>query len=564
MHHHILTLAKVCENAGIKHAIICPGSRSAPLVYAFTQHTKITCYSIVDERSAAFVALGLAQQCNEPVIIIATSGTACLNFFPAVAEAYYQKIPLLILTADRPPEMLNQQDGQMIMQKGVYGKHVLGSHELLCFDENQSDFKLTERIVANAIDECQNGEKHGPVHINVPLREPLYDIPLNTKDFSYLNTEVEEIKQSIRKLPLLSEVSEAWMQAKKRIILIGQMTPNKQITSYLQKIVEADDVVVLSDIVSNQGAACFVPHFDSIIQFASEEVLNQLNPDFILSFGGPMVSKSLKNWLKKQKPSHHFRLQNESEIIDTYQNVTQAIIAEVAPYLDSFHSLNIFKNQDQKTYRAVWLEQEKKFNLSFQTFLQNRPWSEPKAMQQVINNLVPYTQVQLGNSSAVRWASWLGLQQSALSIFSNRGTSGIDGTISTAIGSAMAMPNQIVTLIVGDLSLFYDQNGFWQNNLPSNLKIIVLNNGNGNIFNWIDGPKKSPAQLPYFTTPHKLSIGKLCSQYGLNYLSCSEESKLEEQLKELYNPTETISILDLIFEEKSNLSAIDAFKNIRY
>lgn len=564
MQHHVLTLAKVCENAGIKHAVICPGSRSAPLVYAFTQHTQIACYSIVDERSAAFVALGIAQQSNEPVIIIATSGTACLNFFPAVAEAYYQQIPLLILTADRPPELLNQQDGQMIMQKGVYGKHVLASHELLCFDENQGDYKLTERIVKNAISECRKTERHGPVHINVPLREPLYNIPQNPVDFSYLNTQAEEIKPSIRKLPLLTDVSEAWMQAKKRIILIGQMRPNKQIASFLQKIIDTDDVVVLSDIVSNQSAACYMPHFDSIIQFASAEILAQLEPDFILSLGGPMVSKSLKNWLKQQKPLHHFRLQNEGEIVNTYQNVTQAIVADVVPYLETFHSLNIFKNKDLKTYRALWVQQEENFIALFQKFLQNRPWSEPKAMQQVINNLVPYSQVQLGNSSAVRWASWLGLQQSSLTLYSNRGTSGIDGSISTAIGSAIAMPQQTVTLIVGDVSLFYDQNGFWQNNLPSNLKIIVLNNGGGNIFNWIDGPKKFPEQLSYFTTPHKLSIGKLCEQYGLNYLSCKEESNLEEQLKELYKPSHTLSILDLVFEDKTNLEAIEAFRNIRY
>jgi len=559
---HVLTIAKVCENAGIKHAVVCPGSRSAPLVYAFTQYTKITCHSMVDERSAAFVALGLAQQSESPVVLIATSGTACLNFFPAVAEAFYQKIPLLILTADRPPELLNQQDGQMIMQKGVYGKHVLASHELLCFDGNNSDYVLTERIVKNALQECVNPTKNGPVHINVPLREPLYELPQTAIDFSHLNKIKDEPKHSIRKLPFLGELSEAWVQAKKRLILVGQLLPNRQLSAFLQKLIDLDDVVVLSDIVSNQLAICDVPHFDSILQFGNEEILASLEPDFILSFGGPMVSKALKNWLKQQKPAHHFRLQSELEVVDTYQHVTQAIIADVLPYLDSFQALHIFKNKEHKPYFTHWLNQETSFMQTLNVSMQQMPWSEPKAMQLVFKELPGYSQVQLGNSSSVRWASWLGLSETSHTIFCNRGTSGIDGSVSTAIGSAIAKPGEIVTLIVGDLSLFYDQNGFWQQSLPSNLKIIVLNNGGGNIFNWIEGPKKHPAQLHYFTTPNKLSIGKLCEQYGLQYLSCAEESKLENSITSLYKQTHGAALLELVFQENENLSAIEAFRKI--
>lgn len=564
MQQHVLTIAKVCENAGIKHAVICPGSRSAPLVYAFTQHTKITCHIVVDERSAAFVALGLAQQCEEPVTLIATSGTACLNFFPAVAEAFYQKIPLLILTADRPPELLNQQDGQMIMQKGVYGKHVLSSHELLCFDGNQSDYILTERIVKNALHESMNPAKNGPVHINVPLREPLYLIPQAPIDFSHITPFKDPPKHSIRKLPFLSEISAAWVQAKKRLILVGQMPPNRQLSAYLQKLIDLDDVVILSDIVSNQMTVCDVPHFDSIIQFGNKETLANLEPDFILSFGGPMVSKALKNWLKQQKPPHHFRLQSEKEIVDTYQNVTQAIVADVLPYLDSFQALHIFKNKEQKPYFLDWQTQEKMFLKALSSFTTNTSWSEPKAMQTVLKQIPAYSQVQLGNSSSVRWASWLGLSESSHTIFCNRGTSGIDGSVSTAVGAAMAKPQQTVTLIIGDLSLFYDQNGLWQVQLPDNLRIIVLNNGGGNIFNWIDGPKNFPAQLPYFTTPHKLSIEKLCGQFGLQYLHCAEESSLQSVITALYNTANGATLLELSFQENENLSAIETFRKISF
>ena len=565
MQEHVLIIANICERAGIKHAVICPGSRSAPLVYAFTQHTQIHCHSIIDERSAAFVAMGLAQQSELPVVLIATSGTACLNFFPAIAEAFYQKIPLLILTADRPPELLNQQDGQMIMQKDVYGKHVVASHELLCYDENITDYELTERIVKTALNECKNLEKNGPVHINVPLREPLYELSSKTLDFSKNEPFAFETKNNIKKLPMMVELSDAWVQSKKRIILIGQMSPNRKMSAQLQKLIEQDDVVVLSDIVSNQLSICNAPHFDAILQFGNKNVLHELAPDFILSIGGSLVSKALKNWLKNQKPTYHFRLQSETDtIVNTYQNLTHEIVADVEPYLHSFQSLRIFKNKDHKPYTISWIELEENVSKALQNNIQAAIWSEPKAMQMILSNLPANSQLQLGNSSSVRWASWLGIPHATHTYFCNRGTSGIDGSLSTAIGAAMEKRNQMVSLIIGDLSLFYDQNGLWQPYLPNNLRIIVLNNQGGNIFNWIEGPKKFPNELKYFTTPHQLSIEKLCQQYNIKHLHCLEENQLKAGLTELYLPSERPILLEISFQENENLTAIDAFKKLRF
>lgn len=565
MQKHVFTIAKVCENAGIKNAIICPGSRSAPLVYAFTKHTKINCISAIDERSAAFIALGMAQQSLTPVVLIATSGTACLNFFPAVAEAFYQKIPLLILSADRPPELLNQQDGQMIMQKGVYGKHVLASHELLCYDENNIDYNLTERIVKHAIEESINPIKNGPVHINVPLREPLYNLPEDISDVEKAIKHTHESpKPSMRKLPFLKELSDAWLNSKKRLILIGQSFPNSAISDYLRKLGQADDVVILTDITSNQLSVGTIPHFDAILQFSSPDVLDELAPDFILSMGGPFVSKALKIWLKKQSNIHHFRLQSEAQLVNTYQNISQPIIAEVIPYLESFQSLSIFNAKAPKTYVNSWKKQERSYLVNLENFIQDIHWSEPKAMYKILHDIPTDSVLHLGNSSAVRWASWLGLSNLTIPCYSNRGTSGIDGSISTAVGAALASPNQTHILIVGDLSLFYDQNAFWIKQLPTNLKIIVLNNGGGNIFNWIDGPSKFPEQIEYFTTPHTLSVANLCKQYNLNYLSCEEEPAIDKQLNELFKPSTTTSLLELIFEGKSNLEAIRGFKKLQF
>jgi len=292
---HVFTIAKVCQHFGIENAVICPGSRSAPLVFAFTSNPGIKCYSAIDERSAAFMALGMAQQLQKPVVLISTSGTACLNFFPAIAEAFYQKIPLLILTADRSPEMLNQQDGQMIMQKGVFGKHVLASHELLSYQEDKVDFKLTERIVRNAIEESLNEKGFGPVHINVPLREPLYNL-YDNPSFPKLAFYNEKKSPSAIRVPFLNELDYAWKVSKRKIILVGLMPPDIELSNCLDSFINQDDVVLIADIASNQHEIANSGLFDFILQHGRRENLIELEPDFILSIGGPVVSKSLKLW----------------------------------------------------------------------------------------------------------------------------------------------------------------------------------------------------------------------------------------------------------------------------
>lgn len=560
---HVYTIAKACSLFGIEHAVICPGSRSAPLVYAFANEPQISCKSVIDERSAGFLALGMAQQMQKPVVLISTSGTACLNFAPAIAEAYYQKIPLLVLTADRPPELLNQQDGQMIMQKNVFGKHVRSSHELMCFDEDQIDFKLTERIVFTALEECTKEGLEGPVHINVPLREPLYDIPENPVVPAINWLKDKQPKPSIKQFPHLEEFIKAWKGSFRKMILVGQMPPSKDLQGILNTFMNQDDVVVLADIASNQHESSNAAMFDSLLQWAPPQVLRTLEPDLIISFGGPFVSKSLKLWLKSQKPAHHFRIQPETELIDTYQNATHFVKAQPLSYLYGVLSHRIFKQTADKDYAMLWKNLNKLCSKQLKSFTEKTAWSEPLAVHHLLGMLPENSMLQLANSSSVRWASWNGLPLNSLCVFSNRGTSGIDGSTSTAIGAARAVPHQMVTLITGDLSLFYDQNAFWQESLPSNLRIIVLNNAGGNIFNWIDGPSKHPEWLHFFNTPHNLSVANLAKQFNVWHRTCESLDALNESLKELYQPKAGPAILELCFENQANLQGIQAFRKIK-
>jgi 2-succinyl-5-enolpyruvyl-6-hydroxy-3-cyclohexene-1-carboxylate synthase len=276
-----------------------------------------------------------------------------------------------------------------------------------------------------------------------------------------------------------------------------------------------------------------------------------------------MVSKSLKVWLKGLKPEFHFRIQSSSEMVDTYQNVTHPIHANVNAYLKAFQSLHIFSNSAHKPYHSDWKFLDEKVGNLLNQFISEKPWSEPSAMQRVLDSLPENSLLQLGNSSTVRWASWLGFSGKGIQVYSNRGTSGIDGTLSTAIGSAQIQNKKIVTLILGDLSLFYDQNAFWQNGLPNNLRVIVINNNGGNIFNWIDGPDGHPNEIEYFTTPHQLSIAKLCDQHGLTHLVCEKKIELASHLDSLYEPSEMPVILELKFDNKINLEVIKEFRKIK-
>lgn len=562
MQQHVFTIAEVCAQYGVTDAIICPGSRSAPLVYAFAHNQAFTCHSVIDERSAGFIALGMAQQQQRPVVLICTSGTATVNFFPAIAEAYYQKIPLLVLSADRPPELLNQQDGQMIMQKGIFGKHVLGSHELLCFEENNIDFNLTERIVSNAIETSLSEKGYGPVHINVPLREPLYNFDFQHYQANKPNGTANLLKRGAIQLPFFEGFMEAWKQSKKKLIIVGQWPKSQALSDALQTLCMHQSVVILADICANQHQVKCISNFDFLLKSLSKEQLDTLTPDLILSFGGPMISKSLKIWLKSIKPSHHFRLQASENPIDTWGNMTHLLCAQEIPYINALAKQKEIANPEGKAYAGTWKSLQQQIETRVSTFHAAEIWCEPTGVNQILDNLPSNCILQVGNSSAIRWVSWNMKGRNDLEIYCNRGTSGIDGSLSTAIGTAMACPEKKVYLLIGDLSFMYDEHALWMQKLPSNLSILVLNNQGGNIFNWIDGPRNHPNELSYFTTPVKRELAQICLSYRVNHQLASNLN----QLKQCLVQTETqqgLSVTELSFTSAEAQAAIQTFLKLK-
>ncbi|MFN3446498.1 MAG: 2-succinyl-5-enolpyruvyl-6-hydroxy-3-cyclohexene-1-carboxylic-acid synthase, partial [Bacteroidia bacterium] len=264
MQQHVHSIAITCGLLGIKHVVISPGSRSAPLALAFAQHKTFAIHTAIDERSAAYMAMGMAQQKQRPVVLICTSGTAAANYYPAVAEAFYQKIPLLVLTADRPEELLDQQDGQMINQKNLYGHHARAFYQLNCYAHGDENHRETTVMVAEAIGKTTFPAK-GPVHINVPLKEPLYPqmvLPkalqkLEKGIFKWLNQHVYKPVDGISDNDF-AQLEQAWINASKKMILIGQGAMHEKWITPLLKLKEQGDVVIIADVVSNKHAVANV------------------------------------------------------------------------------------------------------------------------------------------------------------------------------------------------------------------------------------------------------------------------------------------------------------------
>lgn len=557
---HLHTLAIACKTMGIKQVVISPGSRSALLVFAFAQQRFFNIHTVVDERSAAYQALGMAEHTKKPVVLICTSGTAAANYLPAITEAHYKKIPLLVITADRPKTMLDQQDGQMINQHKLYGSHVRCFMEL---KQNYADVDLTV-LFSLFTDTLRNITQHttGVSHINVPLDEPMYEI-------AFSSTQLKKLEQQLTRgfkphvLPQKSlslKFLNAWHKAPKKLIIIGQGITNASISTQLMRLAKHQNVVILTDVASNQHPYATIGNFDLLLSNLPPKDLANLKPDLLISIGGPMLSKSLKNWLKQQQPQWHFRIKNEPENIDTYLNVTHQLIAKADEVLGEAAR---HPSTAKSNYKHSWLTLSIKLQNSINTFISKITWSEIHAISTILNRLPTATNLHLANSSVVRYVSLLGNLPPSVIVTANRGTSGIDGCTSTAVGAAL-VNNRFTTLITGDLAFLYDKNALWQNSIPANLRIIVINNKGGGIFRLISGPTRHKQYQNYFLTPHAQNIRGIAQASGIdNCYFCSQHQKLDEVLATFFTYTGKPALLELSFSSKENAQVFKKFKTIK-
>jgi 2-succinyl-5-enolpyruvyl-6-hydroxy-3-cyclohexene-1-carboxylate synthase len=555
---NIFNIAEICAQKEIRDIILSPGSRCAPLTLAFVRHPEIQTRTISDERSAAFIAIGISQQTKKTVGLVCTSGSAAYNYAPAVAEAYYQQIPLLILTADRPPEWIDQLDGQTIRQDGIYGKHVKKSYTLPV-DHSHEDAKWEiERIVSEAINLTQE-YPCGPVHINVPLREPLYpssEIKFEKNIKTISRIEEEKILSDNTWEELLKE----YKGYSKVMIVAGQSDHDESLATLLNSFAIKNNVPVVGDIISNVSKENIINLHDVILSKKDEALHKNLAHDLFITFGKSVISKNLKLFLRKQK-TKHWHIQSAGYTSDTFQSLTKIIPVKPAYFFTQLYKKTNTHSQD-KSYKELWLKEEKSAKEILKNFFNRKnSFNEFKAINEIIKNSPDHSILHLANSMPVRYANYIGLPEdkTGIEVFANRGTSGIDGVISTAVGAALST-DKIVTVITGDMAFFYDRNALWNNYLPSNLRIVILNNHGGGIFRIIDGPNRQPELDEYFETKQMLLAGNTAKDHNLEYSFCKDEKSLESALKNFFSASSRSKIMEIETDSKTNTEVFQNFK----
>lgn len=559
------TLVALCEAKGIHHIVISPGSRNAPLTIGFSEHPGMYCYSIVDERCAAFFALGIAQQLQKPVAVVCTSGSALLNYYPAIAEAFYSDIPVIVLSADRPIERIDIGDGQTIRQKNVFVNHVLYSANLYSEMVLQSQIeddkvkqkqyesqKHNEREINLALNTAI--EQNGPVHINVPFYEPLYDkteVPMVVPK----NILVEHIEHQIPK-QLYTSMLTAWNQADQKIILIGVNAPEVINQKWIDQLAADPSVLVFTETTSNIHHTTHINCIDQLISTLTDEDFSKLQPKILLTLGGMIVSKRIKSFLRKYRPVMHWHI-DEKKAYDTYFCLTEHI--KMKP--DSFFSQFLPQTKkNQNGYKSKWIEVRDQRRVKHAQYIKNIKFSDLQVFETIFKLIPDYQFIQLSNSSTVRYAQLFSLN-STLRVFCNRGTSGIDGSTSTAIGAAVAVGSP-TTLITGDISFFYDSNGLWNSYIPSNFKIIVINNRGGGIFRILPGKEESEQFSTYFETKHTLTAKQLCEMYGIRYAKAESVEQVKNTVSKLYLDSDSPQLVEIFTPRTYNDSVlIDYFKH---
>lgn len=499
---NILTSLLVAH--GISHAVVCPGSRNAPIVHNLNECPDITCFPVTDERSAGFYALGLAHCLEQPVVVCVTSGTALLNLAPAVAEAYYQHVPVVVVSADRPPQWIDQLDGQTLPQPDALGRFV-GKAVNLPEPHDEETRWYCNRLVNEALI-----VRHAPVHINVPISEPLFEF----------TTEELPVERRIELLPTemsrdtLEQLGQLFMQSPRPMLITGQ--PFNLLMELALYYIGDDERYV---------------------------------PDLVVCTDGCIVSKELKHFLRKAKET--WIVNETGEVHDTFMNLTRVVQGDGKVVADYLRSL---LEEQPHPFLQLWQEALQRARKRVEEF---EPRYSQMAVMKYFESHVGNSTVYYGNSSAIRLAN---LFASDHPVFCNRGVNGIEGTLSTAAGHSLGDLFNVYC-VIGDLSFFYDQNALWNQNLQGrrNLRIILLNNGGGGIFRTLPGLKKSPAFSSLIAAEHLTTAQGICCQHEVVYMRAENMEQMKEQIDDLFYETSTSPVVLEVFTDSADDEAMMFF-----
>ena len=521
---------------GVREAVVCPGSRNAAIVHNLNECKTITCYPVTDERSAAFFALGLALASGIPTVVCVTSGSALLNTAPAVAEAFYQHVPLVIVAADRPQQWIDQLDGQTMPQPDALGKFVRRAVQLV-EPHNDEERWYCSRLINEAMFASTLREA-APVLINVPITEPLFVFDTESlpkvRRFNALGTPNCNISNTG-----VSDLQKRLYAAKRPLIVIGQL-PYSALNSNSVDLL-AKHFVVLAEPLSSHSED--VIHFDEAVRhlIAHPDMADAYTPDYIIYIGNTLVSKATRKWLRQcgvescvvtpDATRLHDPIMSMGDVIECSDECLGMLLTMM---LDIYLNATVYKgdkevwqNEDsRKAYRQAWNalldEQCRKAARFNPTFSQ---MATVKYFEQQLADLYCTVHVHYANSSAIRLACIYAEHYA----YCNRGVNGIEGSLSAAAGFATSMGHMgdITVCVIGDLSFFYDQNALWNRNINGSLRILLLNNGGGGIFKQLPGLERSEAANSYVGAAHNTSAQGICSQNDIGYLSAKNMEEMQ-------------------------------------
>ena len=523
-------IADICQRMGIRQAVFSPGSRSAPLVIAFSQIPEIECIVIPDERVAGYFALGLAQQSGHPVAVICTSGTAVLNLGPSLCEAYYQHIPLLFLTADRPKGAAEKGENQAINQAFLFKEMTNTSYDVDAEANSAQELAGLAKQIETAINQTKQAVP-GPVHVNVRLTEPLYELTQELAP-SY------DIQKPVTPNPLSSEtakneLSRQLSKTKKKLLVVGMKTPDKMFAEKLELLAQREDIVILTETTANVAAITnTITNYDACLDLMNEKNVAGFVPELVITLGNQIISKKLRQVLKSNNPLYHWDVSpyNEHRRYDIFGVGTNVHPISEHEALDCL----LASEKVLSNFASGWHVLHSKATKLTQQFLNQIAFSDLKVFDLLVKAFPQNAHIQYGNSTPVRYSNFFP-HPASLTVNSNRGTSGIDGPVSTGAGAAYAT-KELTICVVGDVSFFYDSNALWNNYLSPDLRIILINNSGGNIFRLLNGPSTVQGFEKFFETKHHLNAKHLAGMYDIPYYFCDHQERLEKILASFFHP----------------------------
>ncbi|MBQ7440047.1 MAG: 2-succinyl-5-enolpyruvyl-6-hydroxy-3-cyclohexene-1-carboxylic-acid synthase [Prevotella sp.] len=549
---NILTALMVAH--GIRHVVVCPGSRNAPLVHNFTVCPDLNCYRVTDERSAGFYALGLCQAhpCS-PVAVCVTSGTALLNLFPAVAEAFYQHLPLVVISADRPQAWIEQLDGQTLQQPNVFGKFVSRSVDLPEIPKDDSgidhEWLRTQRWYCNRlVNEAlsmvgASRLSYRPVHINIPISEPLFSF--NTKELPQERVTYYQESATMVDEQVVRQLAERIRKARRPMIVIGQY-PHFTIDEVtIGRTFEAHGPVLYEALAGPMGGK----QFDEVLYHHHDD--ESYRPDFLLYGGDTIVSKRLRIFLR-EGDKEVWEISEDGDIHDTFQGVDRVIhgnlrmiLQQLAALLGDTPSENLSETylkgwQKALNHQQILCDQ---YQPSFSQMYVVKLFEELFMSSQEVDN--SHSVVHYANSSVIRLANIFARHQ----VYCNRGVNGIEGSLSTAAGFSLGTTENVF-VVIGDLSFFYDSNALWNESLKGNLHILLLNNGGGGIFHQLPVAEKSPDAIPSVAGYHHATAKGLCESYNMIYYSARDEKELKQTMQQFFSQKTDRPVLLEVFTDK--------------